>query len=346
MTMYNVGMKSLDASALLTTPNLERNIKKVEAELEKVLHIDNPAINHPLKRLIHAHSKRLRPMFVLAVAQSQGVKIDESVIRGCVAIELVHIGSLVHDDIIDEASTRWRIPTINSQEGIAQAIVIGDYLFAKSFEQASKINQEVAGLIGLSLTNLCDGQSREMADQYNLSRSLKSMKKAHWGKTAALFSAACQIGGLCAGLTKTQVDALAKFGENFGLSFQLIDDLLDLLSTNDLSGKPVGNDVVEGIYTLPILLSLNGPSARKLTSLLKKGSKINQTLLIELLDNDGSFQKTVNLIHKYNTTASLALDTLKPTPGILELKDLPKKYFTLALKHYVAKENQSIIADL
>lgn len=344
--LYNNEMKSMNASSLLNIPNLNQYMKQVEYELEAVLYTDSSTINNPLKRLIRAPSKRLRPMFVIAVAHSQGVKIDKKIIQGCAAIELAHIGSLVHDDIIDDASIRWHVPTINSQEGTTQAILIGDYLYAKSFEQAAKAHHEIAMLIGTAQVSLCYGQSLEMEDQFNLARTENSMQKAHLGKTAALFSVSCQIGGICSGLSKKQVSALASFGENFGMAFQLIDDLLDLLSTDELSGKPVGNDISEGIYTLPIILSLSLPSNDSLKSLLKSGKQTNRTSVIDRLKRDGSIKKTIHKIHEYNLLASNALDQLKNTAGLTDLKNLPDTYLKLALKHYVAKEYQSLVTNV
>jgi len=300
----------------------------------------NPHIAHPLKRLIKAHSKRLRPMFVIAVAASQGVKIDKTVIQACAAIELAHIGTLVHDDIIDQAAIRWRVPTINSQEGSDQAILIGDYLFAKAFEQAAMVSQQVATMIGSALADLCDGQSMEMADQYNLGRTEKSLQRAHKGKTASLFELACQVGGMCAQLQPSQVSALASYGENFGMTFQLIDDLLNILSTDEIFGKPVGNDASEGVYTLPIIYSLKGQSAKNLKSILAKKNKIDQAKLVDMLLRDGSIGKTIQKSKSYNRLASEALDKLSASTAITDLKNLPEIYLTQALKHYVAPQHR------
>jgi len=339
-------MKSLDVSELLAVPKLTTYISQVEQELGVILATANPHIRQPLKRLIKAHSKRLRPVFIIAVAASQGAKIDKTIIRSCVPVELAHIGSLVHDDIMDEATTRWRVPTINSQEGVDQAILIGDYLFAKAFEQAAKVSQELAGLIGLSLAALCDGQSREMADQHNLDRTIDSLQKAHYGKTGALFEVACQIGGISAGLPPFQVKALANYGKNFGMAFQLIDDVLDLLSTEELSGKPVGNDVTEGIYTLPVLLSLKGPSGKSLRALLSSHKKIDNSLLIDRLLRDGSLKKTIQKIQKYNQAAAAELSKFTATAALTDLKNLPETYLSLALGHYVAPAYRSAVTDL
>src|SRR3989344_3572697 len=132
-------MQSLDISRVLALPKLSYYTQLVEQELETVLASENPSIQIPLIRLAQTSGKRLRASLVMAIAHSQGVKIDKTVVRSCSAVELVHLASLVHDDIIDKAMTRRGKPTVNNREGNNLAIVIGDYLFGKAYEQAAAV---------------------------------------------------------------------------------------------------------------------------------------------------------------------------------------------------------------
>jgi len=338
-------MTSLDVTSLLTIPNVDAHIDKVNLELEAVLGQANPYIRKSLVRLIRSYSKRLRPLLVIAVATSQGGEVDKKAIHACTAVELIHIGSLVHDDIMDNADVRWRVPTINSQEGVNHALVTGDYLFAKAFEQAAMANLEIAALVASALASLTDGESREAADRYNLNRSIRALEVTHQGKTASLFAVCCQIGGLCAGYGRTQLTALADYGRNFGMAFQLLDDVLDLLSTDQLSGKPVGQDASEGIYTLPVLLSLKGNSGNLLRSRMAKTKKFDAKRLVKTLHDDGSIAQTIQKIQWYNAQAAKALDTIDSSSIMTYLKALPAQYLKSALNHYVAREHQSAIAE-
>jgi len=262
-----------------------------------------------------------------------GKKIDSSVITSCVAIELIHTASLIHDDIIDHARSRRGVQTISAKEGVNDAILVGDYLFGLAAVQAASISKEVAGELAEAMVGLCDGQSRELADSYNTERSINSYLETIHGKTAMLSRAACRIGGLCGSGTETQIDSLGRFGEAFGMSFQLIDDLLDLLSSDKDMGKPVGNDIKEGVYTLPLLISLSGSSASKVRSYLtsNRAAPTKNAEIVSILMSDGSISETVKRIKHYNNTATKALADFSANAVVGGLSSLPVVYLKWAL---------------
>lgn len=325
-------MKSLDITNLLNVPEMPELLTQVEQKLVEFTTNANPALQIPITRLIHAKSKRLRSMLVIAVTNSQDKPIDEKVLAGCAAIELTHIASLVHDDIIDEAQTRWGIPTVSSQEGLNHAILVGDYLFARSGVAAATINSEAAHLMSTAMADLIDGESREVAEEYNMSRSVDSLITSLRGKTAALIGASCRMGGLCAGLAEEQLDALTRYGEAFGIAFQLVDDILDLLSTPELMGKPIGNDMKEGVYTLPLITTLGGSRANEARTLLENK---DYDRLKGLLIEDGSIQKTIAETVRYSEQAVKELEILA---GSSSLAALPKAYLEWAFSNLVADE--------
>lgn len=324
-------MKPFDASELLNISHLSAHLKKIEAGLIEATLTDNPALHIPLSRLVRAGSKRLRSTITLAIAASQDKEINETVISGCVAIELVHIGSLIHDDIIDSADTRWGIQTVNSKEGVNQAILVGDFLFAKAGVIAASISADAAGLISSTIVALVDGESREVADEFNQERTIESLDSAIRGKTAALVSAACQMGGLTAGLEKGDVLSLAKFGESFGMAFQIIDDVLDFVSSDKLMGKPVGNDVKEGVYTLPLLLALRSDGGGSVRELLDR-KPADKARLRQLLVEGGHIEHTLIRARSHNKQAQEALRDL---PGTSGLAKFPDKYMQWALDNLV-----------
>ncbi len=322
-------------AAVLGLPKLDSYINRVEHQLEVSILTNNPYIRQPVKRLLKAHSKRLRPALLLAIVRSHNKAINRTVIDGCVAIELLHIASLIHDDIMDHAMMRWGKPTINGREGDNHAILIGDYLFGLAFSRAAQINQTAAGLIGQAMISLCDGQSREIGDEHNLNRTTRSLALAHSGKTAALFETACRLGAICGGLSPAQINNYGAFGDNFGMAFQSIDDLLDLLSTPQLIGKPVGNDISEGVYTMPLLLALKSKQAPTLRALLKSDARKSNSRIIELLFDSGAINGSLDLIKYYNQAASAKLKTRS------NLADLPDTYFRWSMTNLVAKTYQN-----
>ncbi len=298
-------------------------------------------IKQSLTRMLSPKAKRLRPAILIAVVMACGQEIDEKVLTLAASIELLHIASLIHDDIIDNADSRWSVATINAREGVDYAILAGDYLFAKSIEMASAISSDCGLVLALAFSEMTVGQIFEMADSYNTKRSVDSMFKAIDGKTSALMSATCRIGGLCAGLSKDKLSRLAEFGINFGRSFQLVDDLLDLIGDAKLIGKLSGNDVKEGVYTLPILLSLKSEDSNVSKYL---NDRFDLTLLPELLDVitlDGSITETYRRIAKINTQASDILKSDK-NDNFHALARVPSIYAEWALKNLALKKYQKL----
>jgi heptaprenyl diphosphate synthase len=174
-------------------------------------------------------------------------------------VELVHLASLYHDDVMDEATIRRNVESVNSRFGNLVAIVAGDFLLARSAEIAAGLGTEIAGLLAATLGRLCQGQVAEVRAAFQVSRTRKDYTEAISGKTASLMSTSCRIGALTGGLPTQQVDALTDFGRYFGMIFQVRDDILDVIGSEAELGKPAGQDLAEGIYTLPVILALADP---------------------------------------------------------------------------------------
>ena len=172
------------------------------------------------------------------------------------SVELVHLGSLYHDDVMDEADTRRSVESVNARWGNLQAILAGDFLLARASEIAASLGTEVAGLLAATIGRLCEGQIGELRRTYNAARTEAEYLESIDGKTASLFSTAARIGALVGGLDRPDVEALTSFGHAFGMAFQIVDDVLDLTATEAQLGKPAGHDLVEGVYTLPVIRTL------------------------------------------------------------------------------------------
>jgi geranylgeranyl pyrophosphate synthase len=318
-------------------PLVDNHLEQVGNELRKSVVSRNELINTAVKRLLKSPGKRLRSILILAIADSYGIEIDEKIILACTAIELVHMGSLVHDDIIDEASLRRGVSTINSEEGANQAIIIGDYLFAQAGLVASRINIKAVQIVQSAIISMCEGQSRELEDDFNIKRSIDAYLETISGKTAALFSACCTLAASTIGLSEADSHNLFDYGYNFGLGFQIIDDVIDLLSSPELSGKPAGNDIKEGVYTIPLILGLTGPNNIELKNLLKDKPSGYTKKIIKILFNDGDIKKSLNMAKSYNKIAVESLLKVDNASNLSALVLLPKSYLDNALTTQIAK---------
>lgn len=252
-----------------TIDGLERYHGPVEEALLRSVSSDDAFLTEVASHLIRAGGHRWRPQLCIASAVAGGAPVIDEVIRGACAVELVHLGSLYHDDVIDEAPTRRAVESVNARWGNLMAIVAGDFLLARASEIAASLGTEVAGLLAATIGRLCEGEVSELRTAFQTTRSEEAYVASITGKTASLLSASCRTGGLVSGLPLDQVDALMAYGEAFGVVFQIVDDIKDLVLSDEELGKPAGHDLVEGVYTLPVLRALAEPSAgEELASLL------------------------------------------------------------------------------
>ncbi len=246
------------------------DLERIEVALRHAVRTSDDYLTEMASHLIVAGGKRLRPVMAVSSALTGGGEASDDVVRGGVSVELVHIGSLYHDDVMDEAEMRRSVPSVNARWGNHRAILSGDFLLARASEIAASLGAEVAGLLGATIARLVEGQISELRTQYDPSRPELEYLFSIEGKTASLFSAAARIGGIVAGLPRHQIDALTEFGLAYGMVFQVVDDILDLTATEAQLGKPAGHDMVEGVYTLPVLhtLAAGGAAAGELRDLL------------------------------------------------------------------------------
>jgi heptaprenyl diphosphate synthase len=172
----------------------------------------------------------------------------------------VHLGSLYHDDVIDEAETRRGVPSVNARWSNIVAILAGDYLLAQASSLAASLGADVAALLASTIGELCRGQVLELQHLFDADRSVESYLSAIEGKTASLMATACRVGGMVSDVKPSTLDALTQFGHHLGMCFQIVDDVLDITATEAELGKPAGNDVHEGVYTLPVIQALRSGS--------------------------------------------------------------------------------------
>ena len=246
--------------AQLDLPGLAKDLDRVEVALRRAVSSEDAFLTEVATHLVAAGGKRLRPALAVASAAAAGRPTTDAVIDGAASVELVHLGSLYHDDVIDEATSRRGVPSVNARWGNLVAIVAGDFLLARASEIAASLGTEVSGLLAATIGRLCEGEVGELQYAYNASRPESAYFDAIAGKTASLIATSCRIGGLAADAPSPHIDALTAFGQSFGMAFQIWDDILDLVCTDAALGKPAGHDIVEGVYTLPVIRALATPS--------------------------------------------------------------------------------------
>lgn len=243
----------------LTLKPLASDLVRVEEALEMAVRHEDRFLREVAGHLSSAGGKRVRPTLTLSAAYcAQGAReCSDEVITGAVACELVHLGSLHHDDVIDEAQTRRSVPSVNARWSNIVAILSGDYLLARASSLAASLGADVAALLADTIGELCRGQILELQHLFDVNRSEEDYSRAIEGKTASLFSTSCRVGGMVSQVDAATLDSLTQFGYHLGMCFQVVDDILDLTATDEALGKPSGQDLAEGIYTLPVIYAMN-----------------------------------------------------------------------------------------
>ena len=246
-------------------------LDRVEDALEKAIEADSELLAASAKYLMKAGGKRFRPMLVL-LAGHFGDPTDPRLIPGSVALELVHQATLYHDDVIDEADARHGVPSANARWDNTVSILTGDYLFARASEISADLGPEVCRLLAQTIAVLCDGQIREVDASGKIEQTEDRYLEVIRRKTGALIATSCRLGGLLSDAAQDHVEVLTSFGESLGTAFQLSDDVMDFTASQLELEKEPGQDLREGVYTLPVLHVLQGgPDRDELTRILALG---------------------------------------------------------------------------
>jgi heptaprenyl diphosphate synthase len=232
-------------------PDLER----VETILLDAATAGTPFLTESASYLTKAGGKRLRPALV-ALSSRMWADCGPRADNTGAAIELTHLATLYHDDVIDEADTRRGVPSANGKWGNIVAILVGDFLFAKASSIAADVGGEVPRVLADAIARVVQGQVRELEHLYDCRRPVEHYYATVDDKTGALLEASSRLGAVLAGCPDDQAEPMRTFGAAFGMAFQIADDLLDLSATQEDLGKPPGTDLRDGVYTLPLLYAV------------------------------------------------------------------------------------------
>lgn len=267
---------------------LNTDLSIIEQELEKTAHSEYPLLREANLELLQAGGKRIRPVFVLLSSMFGDYDINR-VKHIAVALETIHMASLVHDDVIDDAEVRRGKPTVKSKWDNRIAMYTGDYLLARSLEVMTNIDDPLAHkILSKTIVEVCLGEIEQIKDKYRFEQSLRTYLKRIKRKTALLIAVSCQLGAISTGASEELHRKLYWFGYFVGMSFQITDDILDFTSTEKELGKPVGSDLLQGNITLPVLFALENPTIKVEIEKITNKTTPNeiQPILNRILDSD------------------------------------------------------------
>ena len=282
---------SLEALSTLTSSDL----KEVNDLIIRAMASEVTLIPQLAGHIVAAGGKRLRPMLVLAAARMCGYQGDRHIgLATCV--EFIHTATLLHDDVVDESNLRRGLATANAVWGNQASVLVGDFLFSRSFElMVADGSLDVLGVLSKASSVIAEGEVLQLITTNDTDTGETAYLEVIRSKTAQLFSAACRIGALVAERPKVEEDALETFGMNLGIAFQLIDDVLDYSAKQATLGKNIGDDFREGKITLPVILAFRRGSDEE--------RKFWRRTLEELEQNDGDLDHAIELMNKHGALA-------------------------------------------
>jgi heptaprenyl diphosphate synthase len=264
--------------------------------------------------LVAAGGKRIRPALVLLAAKCGRYDVRK-LTPAAIAAELTHAATLVHDDVIDRAQVRRGRPTVAAQLGDEPAIVVGDFYFAKAYEQAASTDSpEVVAILARAVMEICAGEIRQQAIRHRYDTDVEEYMRRIEAKTATLLAACCDIGALLGGVDGPKRAALRAYGRLLGLAFQIADDVLDYEGNEHEIGKPIGHDIAEGFATLPLMLAMeDAPIAGKLGRILRSGQQLGAAeaqQVVDLVRASRGPQRALERARELSASARRQLDSL------------------------------------
>lgn len=268
--------------------------------------------------LIKAGGKRLRPALVMITSRA-GEPGRRATDLAATAIELVHLATLYHDDVIDETETRRGVPTAHAKWGTDVAVLAGDYLFASGSALGADAGGEVPGILARAIAEVCEGQIAETEAVGDPLRPVDDFLDTIGKKTGALFRASCDLGAATSGASPAARRALVEFGSHLGLAFQMVDDLLDLTGDPRVTGKTPGTDLKEGVYTLPVLIACRADEG--LARRLREGHRGLDDVL-PVLESTGALDEAFSRARSEAKAAEETLSDLADTPWRSALQDV------------------------
>jgi heptaprenyl diphosphate synthase len=311
---------------LVPIPRVWERMGLVEIRLREVSVADTAFLTEIAQHLLVAGGKRYRPLLSQVAAELGRTPGSASVEAG-VAVELVHLGSLYHDDVIDEANARRGKASVNANWTNTVAILAGDFLLARASEIAAPLGEEAVALIARTYATLCEGQVSELVFAHSLDHGPDGYYTVIGGKTASLIRTSARLGAMTGGAPNSTVEAISDWAWEMGMVFQITDDVLDLIASDEFLGKPAGSDIGEGTFTLPVLLAAEGAEGAEIRSLLSAGGPYSSATIkrvIELTVKGGYVDRALDECETRIRRAEEAADRIPSNPLTTVLHDLDR----------------------
>ncbi|GAB6990305.1 polyprenyl synthetase family protein [Paenibacillus pini] len=315
-------MKRLDIFGLL-----KKDMAHIEQELFRSIEGDHELLNETSMHLLKAGGKRLRPVFVLMGGKFGHYDL-EKLKHVAVPLELIHMASLVHDDVIDDADTRRGQLTVKSRWDNRIAMYTGDYIYARALQLATELpNPQIHQILSKAMVEMSIGEMEQIRDFFNIEQSVRRYLLRIRRKTALLIAISCQLGAVAAEADRKVGQLLYRYGYNVGMAFQIQDDLLDLCGTEKQIGKPPGSDMRQGNITLPVIYALQDEKVRvPLIQEIKRIHELNGecdvSAAVNMIKASRGISQAENLGSRYIQKALYALNELPDNRTKKNLKDI------------------------
>ena len=302
---------------------VQEDLSRVEEVFESLKHADYGPLGDMLDIVLSGGGKLLRPALALLSGRFGHYDLD-LLVSLAASVELLHTATLVHDDVIDQAATRRGRPTVNSAFHNSTTVMLGDYLFAHAADQVVKTdNLRVVRLFSDTLMIMAKGEIRQDLTAYDSRQTIRDYLQRIGGKTASLFATACEGGAIVSGQQDEWTQAFRDYGYNFGMAFQVVDDILDFTGDPGAMGKPVGSDLMQGTLTLPSLLLMDGsPKSNPVQKYFARPTRERLAEAIQAVLDSGAIEESYDMARDFSGRANDALDVLPDLEDRQTLRDL------------------------
>jgi heptaprenyl diphosphate synthase len=308
---------------------MKSDLQEIENEMADTVTSDLPILSETSLHLLKAGGKRIRPVFVLLSGKFGDYSMD-TLKQVAVPLELIHMATLVHDDVIDDADTRRGQLTVKSKWDNRIAMYTGDYIYAKALTVITRLEKpRIHQILSGAIVQMCIGEMEQIRDFFNVDQSVRNYLRRIRRKTALLIAISCQLGAIATDAPPRVSNALYRFGYNVGMAFQITDDLLDLCGTEKAIGKPPGSDLRQGNITLPVIFALKEEALRgrlldEIETIRVSENSVNSSPAVKLVRSSRGVKTAEEMADRYIMKALKALDSLPDLPAKRNLADIAR----------------------
>ena len=298
-------------------------MRRVDALIRKRLSSDVVLINQIGEHIVGGGGKRLRPVLVLLAARAAGYT-GEDHIQAAAIVEFIHTATLLHDDVVDESGQRRGRPTANALWGNAASVLVGDFLYSRSFELMVELDRmRVMQVLAETTNRIAEGEVLQLLHLNNPDTDERAYLEVIERKTAVLFAAAARLGSILAGLSREVEDTYGRYGMALGNAFQIADDVLDYVADAATLGKNLGDDLAEGKATLPLIRTLAHATperAARIRATIESGDLAHLDEIVAMIRDSGAIEESRAVARRYVDEANAALTGLPPSPWLDALR--------------------------